>query len=99
MALARAAAVTVLAGRTAHATELLSEQLQLLRRVGTRRWVGETLEFTAMLLEQTGRAGPALAVLRDARAHRDAVGEPHGGTVPAVRDALARVPQLMGTRA
>jgi predicted ATPase/class 3 adenylate cyclase len=96
VALARATAVAVMTSRSDRGTEVLHELLGLLRRVGTRRWIGETLEFTAMLLEQTGRPGPAVSVLRDARTHRAERGEPHGGTLPAIADALTACVRRLG---
>lgn len=67
----------------------LPEHLDLLRRLGSWRWVGEALEFTALVLEGSGRPDRARAVFRDAAAVRVRAGEPFGGIVPAIAERIA----------
>ena len=51
MALARSAETAVLAGSYAEATVLLDELLGLLRDQASRRWVADTIELVALVLE------------------------------------------------
>jgi tetratricopeptide (TPR) repeat protein len=88
-ALARAAASASISRRWTHAAAYLREQLALLRRLGTHRWVGETLEFAALTLEATGRPTKGARPLLAADHYRAALGEAPGGVIPAVVAQLA----------
>ncbi len=87
MCLVRAAAAATLSGRWAKAESLLRELLVFLRRLGTDRWVGDALEFAAIVLEATDRPLAAGQVLRALDRHRADVTE-STGRIQAVAEAL-----------
>ena len=75
MALVRAAEAAVLSGRLDRGREPLAELLVVLRDLGIRRWVAETLELAAMTIAHPHpEAGASL--LGAAQALRESLGEP-----------------------
>jgi hypothetical protein len=89
MALARGVATAVLTHDWPQATSYLREQLTLLRRLGTSRWVGEALEFAGLALAGIGQGEAAAQALAAAERHRAELGEATGGMIPAVAARLA----------
>jgi hypothetical protein len=100
MALARSAETAILAGAYAEAIPLLDELLDLLRDQASRRWVADTIELVALVLEAhlalRDEAGGLLAASGRLRAE---AGEQVGGTriaaqaVLALRDRLPPSPE------
>lgn len=81
-------ATHVVLGRWPDARQHLLQQLPELRRLGSQRWVGETLEFGGLTLEGLGRQEPALRMLRTADAVRAQTGEQPGGGIKPYADLL-----------
>lgn len=77
MALARAAKTAVLLGRPDDARTLIVELVDTLRQLGTRRWVAEANELTAIVLEDD-QPDTAAVALGAAERLRTALGEPAG---------------------
>ena len=75
MALARAAEVAVLLGRSPEARPHIIELLGILRQLGARRWVAETLEIAAIVFGDDQPETAALAI-GIAECLRHALGEP-----------------------
>ncbi|HET9891473.1 MAG TPA: tetratricopeptide repeat protein, partial [Mycobacterium sp.] len=95
MALIRAAETAVLARNSQHAADILVELLSLLADLGSRSWVADALETTALILQAEADAEQASAILGASDRLREAAGEARGGVrviaeeVRHVRDRLA----------
>ena len=95
MALIRAAETAVLARDSQHAADILVELLSLLADLGSRSWVADALETTALILQAEADAEQASAILGASDRLREAAGEARGGVrviaeeVRHVRDRLA----------
>jgi predicted ATPase/DNA-binding SARP family transcriptional activator len=87
-ALVRAGEVAVLTGRTERARTVLLEALGILSDLGARRWVADTLEATALLLEAHGRVEATARLLGTSEALRLALHEPQIA-LPALTARLA----------
>jgi predicted ATPase len=75
MALVRAGETAILAGRHRRASEIIAELLELLHHLGSRRWVADTLEMAALVLESRKDEEAAVEVLGASEALRAASGE------------------------
>lgn len=95
MALVRAAETAVLARNSQHAADILVELLGLLADLGSRRWVADALEITALILQAGDDGEQASAILGASDRLREAAGEARGGVrviaeeVRHARDRLA----------
>jgi tetratricopeptide (TPR) repeat protein len=89
MALTRTAEAAVLAGDYRRAGDALRELLVLVRDLGTRRWLADALELTALVLEWRAEPGAAVEILGASDALREGAGEAGGG-VRAVAEAVER---------
>lgn len=99
MALVRAAETAVLTGALAQARDLVGELLALLAELGARRWVADTIELAAILLETDGQAQPAARLLGACDGLRQVLGEPAGGLralAPTVRACRDRLGETLG---
>ena len=77
MTLVRSAETAVISGRPEQAPAVLDELLGVLRDLGTRMWVAETLELTAIVLAPR-RPEAAATLLRSAISLRGAMREESG---------------------
>jgi predicted ATPase/class 3 adenylate cyclase len=75
VALVRAAQAAAFSGRDDDARAVLVELLGRLRDLGAKRWVAETLEATAIVLERQGRDRDALRLIGVAGGLRGDLGE------------------------
>lgn len=87
-ALVRASEVAVLTSRLGQARAVLLEVLGILRDLGARRWVADTLEAAALVLEAHGGVETAARLLGTSDALRLALNEPVVG-LPALSASLA----------
>ncbi len=79
MALVRAAEAHVIAGHDDRAAVDIEELLHLLRELGTRRWLADVVELTAVVLARRERYDVAANALGTAAELRAAAREPCGG--------------------
>jgi tetratricopeptide (TPR) repeat protein len=96
MTLARAADAAIVAGQPRRAASILIELLGVLADLGTRRYLADALELSAVVMGDDGREGPEATVelLAAARALRDDAGEPSTSllvSTPEVGRIRARV--------
>jgi predicted ATPase/DNA-binding SARP family transcriptional activator len=87
-ALVRACEVAVLTGRADRARTVLLELLGILSDLGARRWVADTLEATALLLDAHDRFEATARLLGSSEALRVALHEPQIG-LPHLSTRLA----------
>ncbi|MGH9036090.1 MAG: hypothetical protein ACRD0O_10020, partial [Acidimicrobiia bacterium] len=102
MALVRAAETAVLTGDEETARELVRELLALLAEIGSRRWVADTVELAALVLEAGGQPQPATRLMGACDAIRSALGEPAGGLralAPTVQACHERLMATLGEAA
>jgi len=101
MTLVRAAETAVLTGDQAAARTLMRELLGTLADLGTRRWVADTIELAALILEQGGQPQPATRLFGACASIRSALGEPAGGLRPCgdtVQACHQRLAAALGDR-
>ena len=79
MTLVRAAETAVLTADQDAGRDLVRELLATLADLGTRRWVADTIELAAVILERDDQAQPAARLFGACAAIRTALGEPAGG--------------------
>ena len=87
-ALVRAGEVAVLSGRQKRARAVLLEVLGILSDLGARRWVADTLEAAALVLEAHGRVEASARLLGTSDALRLALNEP-ARALPALSSRLS----------
>ncbi|MGH8975186.1 MAG: ATP-binding protein, partial [Acidimicrobiia bacterium] len=87
MALTRSAQAAVISGRIDEARESLDELLGLLRELGARRWVGDALELTAIILTPS-RAQAASVLMGAITSLRGSLHE-EGSFLPVLSERLA----------
>ncbi len=83
MTLVRAVESALLAGLRPPPREILTELIELLQRLGMRRWVGEGLELTAAALLEGGDPRSAATVLGAAATRRTELSE-RGSALPVL---------------
>ncbi len=102
VALVRAGEVAVLSGKADRARATLLEVVGILSDLGARRWVADTLEATALLVEAEGRPEAAAKLLGASDSLRLSLQEPLVG-LPALSARLAacraRVTAVLGADA
>lgn len=99
MALIRAAETAVLARNSQNAADILVELLSLLADLGSRRWVADALETTALILQAEADAEQGSAILGASDRLREAAGEARGGVrvlAEQVRHARERLASALG---
>jgi tetratricopeptide (TPR) repeat protein len=99
MALVRCGEAAILAGHTQRAETAVREALSLLGDVGGRRWVAETLEMAALMLEPRCRHAAAARLFGACDALRQAFGEGRGELrciYAHVQDGRQRVTEELG---
>ncbi|MGH9011064.1 MAG: hypothetical protein ACRDYF_14615 [Acidimicrobiia bacterium] len=75
----RAAETAVLTGDYEQARDLVRELLTLLAEMGSRRWVADTIELAALILEHGEQGQAASRLMGACAAIRLSLGEPAGG--------------------
>lgn len=92
LSLLRGATSAAIAEDWPTAGDRIGEILPLLRRMGTRRRVRDTLHIAALVVSATGRPEDVVPLLDAADLH-EGHNETPGGTLPAIADAGAEIPR------
>jgi predicted ATPase/class 3 adenylate cyclase len=96
MALTRAAEVSVLLGRPADAVQRLAESVRLLRDLGTRAWVGDSLKLTAVVAAHRGEHAAAARLLGAAEAVDATTGDTQRPLASGTDLAASRASHALG---
>jgi hypothetical protein len=96
MTLTRAAEAAILLGEPAGAAERLAESSRILRDVGTRAWVGDSLKLSAIVAAHRAMPVEAARLLGAAAALDEQTGDAARPLAPGVDLAEARARHALG---
>jgi predicted ATPase/class 3 adenylate cyclase len=96
MTLTRSTEASILLGRPSDAAETLAESTRILRDLGTRAWVGDSLKLAAVVAAHRGEHAAAARLLGAAQAMDATTGDTQRPPAPGADLAASRASRALG---